>query len=306
MFSDDRFSWESCRRIGCQEHTIEEGLSPQVGRGKGDGAAPRRCRGCGTERRALRGPGAPAGGRGRTETPPAKLSACATCCQAAYHGGEPPRAMRRGGGSREARRRSAARGGQASRRTATGPHGNGCGRGAREGRAGRARGGGGSNGGRARCPHRAARVMCGCNARCAQRDAGDGAERTRRCARGGKATHRADGAAARWGHRALPQRDRMAMGVRGGRGEGAGCQAAHRGGESPRAMWRGGASREGGEPPRAVAAKHRALPQRDCMAMVAGVVHASGVWQRGTREGRASGVRGGGGGVLFCFQVTGI
>ena len=26
-----------------------------------------------------RGPGAPAGGRGRTETPPAKLSACATC-----------------------------------------------------------------------------------------------------------------------------------------------------------------------------------------------------------------------------------
>ena len=30
-----------------------------------------------TRRRALRGPGAPAGGRGRTETPPAKLSACA-------------------------------------------------------------------------------------------------------------------------------------------------------------------------------------------------------------------------------------
>ena len=29
------------------------------------------------------------------------------------------------------------------------------------------------------------------------------------------------------------------------------------------AMWCGGASREGGEPPRAVAAKHRALPQRD-------------------------------------------
>ena len=32
-----------------------------------------------TRRRALRGPGAPAGGRGRTETPPAKLSMCATC-----------------------------------------------------------------------------------------------------------------------------------------------------------------------------------------------------------------------------------
>ena len=32
-----------------------------------------------TRRRALRGPGAPAGGRGRTETPPAKLSTCATC-----------------------------------------------------------------------------------------------------------------------------------------------------------------------------------------------------------------------------------
>ena len=30
-------------------------------------------------RRALRGPGAPAGGRGRTETPPTKLSAYATC-----------------------------------------------------------------------------------------------------------------------------------------------------------------------------------------------------------------------------------
>ena len=27
-----------------------------------------------------------------------------------------------------------------------------------------------------------------------------------------QAAHRADGAAARWGHRALPQRDRMAMG----------------------------------------------------------------------------------------------
>ena len=32
-----------------------------------------------TRRRALRGPGAQAGGRGRTETPPAKLSTCATC-----------------------------------------------------------------------------------------------------------------------------------------------------------------------------------------------------------------------------------
>ena len=40
----------------------------------------------GNRRRALRGPGAPAGGRGRTETPPAKLSACATC-QAACDGG---------------------------------------------------------------------------------------------------------------------------------------------------------------------------------------------------------------------------
>ena len=41
------------------------------------------CRGSaavgGTGRRALHGPGAPAGGRGRTETLPAKLSACATC-----------------------------------------------------------------------------------------------------------------------------------------------------------------------------------------------------------------------------------
>ena len=103
------------------------------------------------------------------------------------------------------------------------------------------------------------------------------------------------GAAARWGHRALPQRDRMAMGVRGGRGEGGG-RPSH----APR--WRaGGASREGGEPPRAVAAKHRALPQRDCMAMGAGVVHASGVWQRGTREGRAGVVRGrrGRGVILF-------
>ena len=32
-------------------------------------------------------------------------------------------------------------------------------------------------------------------------------------------------------------------------------------------QWRGGASREGGEPPRAVAADHRALPQSRAMAM---------------------------------------
>ncbi len=60
--------------------------------------------------------------------------------------------------------------------------------------------------------------------------------------------------------------DRM-MGPRNGtragaRGKGAGCQAAHRGGEPPRAKAR---RREpgGGEPPRAVAAKHRVLPRRD-------------------------------------------
>ena len=53
--------------------------------------------------------------------------------------------------------------------------------------------------------------------------------------------------------------------------------------------------------PEGPAAKHRALSQRDRMAMGASVVHASGVWQRGTREGRASGVRGrrGQGVILF-------
>ena len=96
----------------------------------------------GKRRRALRGPGAPAGGRGRTETPPAKLSACVTCqaacgggdgacgkgaidgapqskrggargarergggCEAANRSGEPPRAMRtRGAHGYGARRR---------------------------------------------------------------------------------------------------------------------------------------------------------------------------------------------------------
>ena len=43
-----------------------------------------------TRRRALRGPGAPAGGRGCTETPPAKLSACATCHATAHY----PRVVR--------------------------------------------------------------------------------------------------------------------------------------------------------------------------------------------------------------------
>ena len=70
---------------------------------------------------------------------------------------------------------------------------------------------------------------------------------------GDKAAHRADGAAARWGHRALPQRDTSVergdgAAARGVRTRGAGCQAAHRGGEPPRAMWRGGASREARRP----------------------------------------------------------
>ena len=48
------------------------------------GGAPRWGAGL-TGRRALRGPGAPAGGRGRTETPPAKLSACVTCHYTRYY-----------------------------------------------------------------------------------------------------------------------------------------------------------------------------------------------------------------------------
>ena len=62
----------------------------EMGRGcaRGDAA------GGWTGRRALRGYW------GRTETPPAKLSACATC-RAANRGGEPPRAIGRGGASRE-------------------------------------------------------------------------------------------------------------------------------------------------------------------------------------------------------------
>ena len=50
----------------------------------------------------------------------------------------------------------------------------------------------GCNGGRARCPHRAARVLRGGNGGAM----GGGA--------GSQAAHRAGGAAARWGHRALP------------------------------------------------------------------------------------------------------
>ena len=58
---------------------------------------------------------------------------------------------------------------------------------------------------------------------------------------GGQATHRADGAAARWGHRALPQRDRTTRHGRCARrrgARGAGCQAAHCGREPPRAKAR--------------------------------------------------------------------
>ena len=92
---------------------------------------------------------------GGTETPPAKLSACATC-HTTHRGGEPPRAVRAVRAGRP--------GGQASRPTATG-HDNGAdGKGRRRGRP-------------CHAPRR--------------------------------------GAAAQWGHRALPQRDTTT-----GRGEG--------------------------------------------------------------------------------------
>ena len=68
--------------------------------------------------------------------------------------------------------------------------------------------------------------------------------------------HRADGAAARWGHRALPPSRTSGVHGRGRTtpsGKGAGCHATHRGGEPPRTQAR---RREPGGP----AAKHRALP----------------------------------------------
>ena len=124
---------------------------------------------------------------------------------------------------------------------------------------------------------------------------------------GCQAVHRADGAAARWGHRALPQRDRttghgrcvrpeLSMGrvrilhgmpsrapqwraaTRGGamrtsrptaKPHEGGCAARGTAGTStggtPEPREWNGASREGGEAPRAVATRwgHRALPQRD-------------------------------------------
>ena len=75
----------------------------------------------------------------------------------------------------------------------------------------------------------------------------------------------ADGAAGRPGGRWRGREARrpMARHYRAktrGCGNGAGCQAAHRGGEPPRAKAR---RREPGGP----AAKHRALPQRERMAM---------------------------------------
>ena len=80
----------------------------------------------------------------------------------------------------------------------------------------------------------------------------------------------------------------------GGCGNGAGCQAAHRSGEPPRAKAR---RREPGGP----AAKHRALPQRDCMAMGRG----DGVAQRGTATGpHGDGAwRGNGRGDARCVSI---
>ena len=76
-----------------------------------------------------------------------------------------------------------------------------------------------------------------------------------------QAAHRADGAAARWGHRALPPshtRGTHGNGARGGR-RGRGMPSRAPRWRTPHGQRRGGASREVGEPPRAVAAKHRAL-----------------------------------------------
>ncbi len=107
-------------------------------------------------------------------------------------------------------------------RQAAGWGGEGMGDGARMVRGTRQKGRGlacdcrGRNGGRARCPYRAARVMrvCngrGCNGRAATAREVAGRGRARgpwrgdgRWGAGCKAAHRADGAAARWGHRALP------------------------------------------------------------------------------------------------------
>ena len=78
-----------------------------------------------------------------------------------------------------------------------------------------------------------------------------------------QAAHRAGGAAARWGHRALPQRDRMAMGhmamgrMATGQGDGA-------------------RRRESGAP----TGEHRALPRWDRMATGHG-----DAWRRGMRRG---------------------
>ena len=99
------------------------------------------------------------------------------------------------------------------------------------------------------------------------------------------------GAAARWGHRALPQRDRTTRHGRCARrwgARGAGCQAS-----APRwraATGKGAAAR--GKPPWAVAGKHRALPQRDRT-----MEHDHGT-HHGARARRAEGARRGDGGAL--------
>ncbi len=143
----------------------------------------------------------------------------------------------------------------------------------------------GCNGGRARCPHRAARVMSGCNS-----GAHNGA-------RGGSA-------GGRWGAR---------------HGEGARDAKPRTAAVSLRGQWRGGASREGGERPRAVAAKHRALPQRDTGVERAtgvasgytgntGVESANGARRRGARRRggpqRGAGARGGvlSKWIVFCYS----
>ena len=71
----------------------------------------------------------------------------------------------------------------------------------------------------------------------------------------------------------------MAVG-RNGTGKGTGCKAAHRGGEPPRATWRGGASREARRPSIA--------PYRNGTEwqMDRATGHERGVRQRGAGTGR--------------------
>ena len=134
--------------------------------------------------------------------------------------------------------------------------------------------------------------------------------------RGGGMQSRAprQGAAARWGHRALPQRDTRGAHAtgheRGARQRDAGCKAAHRGGEPPRAMRRGGAmgtSRPTAKPHEVCAGEGRGMQNRT-RGGTQRDTSVGGAWGREAKPhgGARRGGRGGDRMKYFITEKTGM